>query len=93
MDPVYHAKREEEKKNKEAIKYAKPKYQANRQQTAASSDWTPDAWARAPDAWANYQATPKGQAVQNQSWTEGWTHGGYKQGARPGTRTAGETSG
>ena len=31
LDPTYHAKREEEKKNREAIKYAKPKYQATNQ--------------------------------------------------------------
>ena len=85
MDPAYHAKREEEKKTREAIKYAKPKSQATRQSPAVGSDWTPDPWAKGQDAWAQYNGA-KGPEEQNQSWSESWGQGGQ------GGNTKGHTS-
>ena len=71
MDPAYHAKREEEKRHKESVRLAKPKYQAARQQSGSSNDWP-------EDAWQNYQAQSKGYGSQSPGWSEGWSYGGYK---------------
>ena len=84
MDPAYHAKREEEKKTREAIKYAKPKSQA-RQAGASGSEWMPDPWAKGQDAWSHYNGA-KGSEEQSQPWSEGWGQGGQ------GSNTKGHTS-
>ena len=72
MDPNYHARREAEKKNREAVRYAKPKYQAGRQQSGSSNEWP-------EDAWQHYQSQSKGYGSQSPGWSESWSYGGYKK--------------